>query len=99
MPNYCARFLSEILKVMMLVLYIPDIPHYMIPSLKLQLITPFAMLNGHRWRNTYVFSGRYKANVQSMKSKCRFVQNEVVQLGYRKDEQSTHPTEEHFEAI
>ena len=37
--------------------------------------------------------------MRAKKSKCRFVQKEVVYLGYRIDEHGVHPTEEHLEAI
>ena len=47
-----------------------------------------------------VFVRLRNANVLAKKSKCSFVQKEVVYLGYRIDEQGVqHPTEEHLEAI
>ena len=46
-----------------------------------------------------VFIRLRDANVRAKKSKCRFVQKEVVYLGYRIDEHGVHPTEEHLEAI
>ncbi|KAL5470941.1 hypothetical protein EMCRGX_G029003 [Ephydatia muelleri] len=46
-----------------------------------------------------VFVRLRDANVRAKKSKCRFVQKEVVYLGYRIDEHGVHPTEEHLEAI